>query len=113
MQDMPYNDLHKALLNQKQVVYGGTSAGVVAAKRTGASVILLCPEKQIGGVTTGGLSWTDIGDELQDRIIGGHTLNFVHRVYRVLPPCEYMETAGIIRLSERNCKYRSQNLRSR
>jgi len=67
------------------VVYGGTSAGVmaaVAAKRTGASVVLVCPEKQIGGVTTGGLSWTDIGDELKDRIIGGYTLNFFHRVYR-------------------------------
>ncbi len=67
------------------VVYGGTSAGVmaaVAAKRMGESVILLCPEKQVGGVTTGGLSWTDIGDELKDRIIGGYTLDFFHRVYR-------------------------------
>lgn len=66
------------------VVYGGTSAGVmaaVAAKRAGASVILLCPQNQIGGVTTGGLSWTDIGNEIRVRTIGGLTLNFFHRVY--------------------------------
>ena len=67
------------------VVYGGTSAGVmaaVAASRTGASVILLSPEKQMGGVTSGGLSWTDIGDEIHEKTIGGLTLNFFHRVYR-------------------------------
>jgi len=67
------------------VVYGGTSAGVmaaVAAKRMGASVILLSPEKRIGGITSGGLSWTDIGDQIHHRTIGGYTLNFFHRVYQ-------------------------------
>lgn len=67
------------------VVYGCTSSGVmaaVAARQTGASVILLCPEQQIGGLTSNGLSWTDIGNEIHARTIGGLTLDFFHRVYR-------------------------------
>jgi len=46
------------------VIYGGTSAGIVAAvqaKRMGASVIVLEPSTRIGGLTTGGLGQTDIG----------------------------------------------------
>ncbi|HKJ33160.1 MAG TPA: FAD-dependent oxidoreductase [Balneolales bacterium] len=67
------------------VVYGGTSAGVmaaVAAERMGASVILISPKKRIGGLTSNGLSWTDIGDQIYHRTIGGYTLNFFHRVYQ-------------------------------
>lgn len=64
------------------VIYGGTSAAVmaaVAAKQAGASVILLSPQKHIGGVTSSGLGWTDIGRE---KTIGGLTLDFFHRVYQ-------------------------------
>ena len=47
-------------------VYGGTSAGVVAAysaKMMGKSVLLIEPSKYLGGMTTGGLGSTDIGNK--------------------------------------------------
>lgn len=45
-------------------VYGGNAAGVIAAvtaKRRGRSVVLLHPGRHVGGMTTGGLGWTDSG----------------------------------------------------
>ena len=65
------------------VIYGATSSGVmaaVAAKQSGVSVILLSPEKHIGGLTTSGLGWTDIGNQIHDKTIGGLALNFFKRV---------------------------------
>jgi flavin-dependent dehydrogenase len=47
------------------VVYGGTSAGVIAAVQAvkmGKSVVLVSPDKQLGGLNTSGLGWTDTGD---------------------------------------------------
>ncbi len=65
--------------NQSQydlVIYGGTSAGVAAAiqaKRMGKSVILIEPGSRIGGLTTGGLGQTDIGNKAA---IGGISREF-------------------------------------
>lgn len=47
-------------------VYGGTSAGVMAAvtaKRAGKSVVLIEPSKHLGGLSAGGLGATDIGNK--------------------------------------------------
>lgn len=47
-------------------VYGSTSAGVVAAysaAQCGKSVVLIEPTEHIGGMTTGGLGFTDIGNK--------------------------------------------------
>lgn len=47
-------------------VYGGTSAGVIAAytaKKLHKTVLLISPDKQLGGLTTGGLGYTDIGNK--------------------------------------------------
>ncbi|WP_026874138.1 FAD-dependent oxidoreductase [Jiangella gansuensis] len=47
------------------VVYGATSGGVcaaVAAARAGAAVVLVEPGRHVGGMTTGGLGYTDVGD---------------------------------------------------
>jgi hypothetical protein len=47
-------------------VYGGTAAGVIAAytaKRMGKSVILIEPTSHLGGMTSGGLGHTDIGNK--------------------------------------------------
>ncbi|MBQ2027510.1 MAG: FAD-dependent oxidoreductase, partial [Alistipes sp.] len=47
-------------------IYGGTSAGVVAAysaAQLGMKVALVCPEERLGGLTTGGLGQTDIGNK--------------------------------------------------
>ena len=63
------------------VVYGGTSAGVIAAvqaRRMGKSVALVCPEKHLGGLSSNGLGYTDTGDK---SVIGGLAREFYHRVY--------------------------------
>jgi hypothetical protein len=62
------------------VVYGGTSTGIAAAiqaRRMGKTVIVLEPGEHIGGLTTGGLSWTDIGNKM---VIGGIARDFYRRV---------------------------------
>nr|WP_229321076.1 FAD-dependent oxidoreductase [Larkinella knui] len=54
---------------QQQVdvcVYGGTSGGVMAAytaKKLGKTVLLIEPGKHLGGMTSGGLGLTDIGNK--------------------------------------------------
>ena len=58
------------------VVYAATSAGVcaaVAAARTGARVVLVEPRRHIGGMTSGGLGYTDVGDV---RALGGMAAEF-------------------------------------
>lgn len=64
------------------VIYGGTSAGVTAAIqscRMGKSVILIEPTKFLGGLTTGGLGATDIGNK---KAIGGIAREFYQRVFK-------------------------------
>src|SRR5687767_15350586 len=61
-------------------VYGGTSAGVIAAlqaARDGRSVVIVAPEAHLGGLTTGGLTWTDFGNKGS---IGGLSRDFYRRV---------------------------------
>src|SRR3954469_3634422 len=61
-------------------VYGATASGViaaVAAKKEGKSVLLIEPGRHLGGMTTGGLSWTDFGNKAA---IGGMSLDFYKRV---------------------------------
>jgi hypothetical protein len=61
------------------VVYGGTSAGIVAAiqaQRMGKRVVLIEPSKHLGGLTTGGLGATDIGNK---QVIGGLARDFYRR----------------------------------
>ncbi len=63
------------------VVYGGTSGGVTAtvqAARSGISVVLISPSTHLGGMTTSGLGWTDLGDPA---ILGGLSREFYHRVF--------------------------------
>ncbi|WP_338289558.1 FAD-dependent oxidoreductase [Luteolibacter sp. LG18] len=62
-------------------VYGGTSGAVVAAvqaKKSGKEVILVSPDQHLGGLTSGGLGWTDLGDA---RILGGLSLSFYQKVH--------------------------------
>lgn len=64
------------------VVYGGTSAGLVAglqAKQMGKSVIVIEPTDREGGLTTGGLGQTDIGNKY---VIGGLSRQFYQRIAR-------------------------------
>ncbi|BDI21726.1 FAD-dependent oxidoreductase [Herbiconiux sp. L3-i23] len=64
------------------LVYAATSAGVcaaVAAAETGASVRLLEPGSHVGGMTSGGLGYTDVGDV---RVLGGFATRFRDAVAR-------------------------------
>jgi glycine/D-amino acid oxidase-like deaminating enzyme len=64
------------------VVYGGTSAGVVAAvqaKRMGKTAVIVCPDVHLGGLSSGGLGWTDSGNK---DAIGGISREFYHRVWQ-------------------------------
>ncbi|MBD0279450.1 MAG: FAD-dependent oxidoreductase [Flavisolibacter sp.] len=61
-------------------IYGGTAAGVMAAytaKMMGKSVLLIEPGKHVGGLTTGGLGYTDIGNKYA---ITGLALDFYRRI---------------------------------
>jgi ribulose 1,5-bisphosphate synthetase/thiazole synthase len=62
------------------IVYGGTSAGIgaaIQAARMGKSVIVIEPGRHIGGLTTGGLGYTDSGNKA---VVGGIAREF----YRLL-----------------------------
>lgn len=58
------------------VVYGGSSAGIVAAiqaARMGKSVVVIEPGQHIGGLTSGGLGYTDSGNK---GVVGGIAREF-------------------------------------
>lgn len=63
------------------VIYGGTAAGMVAAiqaSRMGDSAVLLEPGQYLGGMTTGGLGATDLGDK---HSLGGIAREFYRSIY--------------------------------
>ncbi|MBM4025915.1 MAG: FAD-dependent oxidoreductase [Planctomycetes bacterium] len=64
------------------VIYGGTCAAVTAAvqaERMGKSVVIVCPERHLGGMSSGGLGFTDVGDK---SVIGGLSREFYHRLWQ-------------------------------
>src|ERR1051326_9068079 len=67
------------------LVYGGTPGGLsaaLAASRQGASVVVIEPTKWIGGMVTGGLASTDVGNE---KVIGGIAREFYPRAAESKP----------------------------
>ncbi|WP_432803735.1 FAD-dependent oxidoreductase [Chitinophaga horti] len=63
------------------IIYGGTSAAVTAAvqaRKLRKTVIIVSPDKHLGGLTSGGLGFTDTGNK---STIGGLAREFYHRVY--------------------------------
>lgn len=61
-------------------IYGGTASGViaaVAAARTGLTAIVINPAIRVGGLTTGGLSYTDTG---RKEAIGGMAREVYKRI---------------------------------
>ncbi|KUK78041.1 MAG: putative xanthan lyase, partial [Proteiniphilum acetatigenes] len=62
------------------VIYGGTSAGIASAiqtSRMGKSVVIIEPTDRLGGLTTGGLGQTDIGNK---HVIGGISREFYQNI---------------------------------
>jgi hypothetical protein len=87
------------------VVYGGTSAGVSAAiqaKRMGKTAIIVGPDKHLGGLTAGGLGWTDSG---RKEAIGGISREFYQRIKK------HYDKAGawIYQKPEEYSRYRRQD----
>jgi hypothetical protein len=65
-------------------VYGGTPAGVTAAiqaAKLGRKVVLISHNQHVGGMTSGGLTATDVGEE---DTIGGLALEFYQRLGKVV-----------------------------
>ena len=64
------------------VIYGGTSGGIAAALQTarlGKTAVLIEPTQFLGGLTTGGLGATDIGNK---QAIGGIAREFYGRIWQ-------------------------------
>src|SRR4029078_2700939 len=64
------------------VIYGGTAAAVMAAvqgPRMGKSLIVVSPDRHLGGLSSGGLGFTDTGNKA---VIGGLARDFYHRVWK-------------------------------
>ena len=63
------------------VVYGGTAAAVTAAvqaKQMRQTVVIVSPDLHLGGLSSGGLGWTDSG---RKEVVGGLAKSFYQRVY--------------------------------
>lgn len=64
------------------IIYGGTSAAITTAmqlSRMDKSVLMLCPETHIGGMSVSGLGFTDLGNK---SVIGGISKAFYQEVYK-------------------------------
>jgi len=64
------------------IVYGGTSAAIIAAvqaRQSGKSVLVLSPDRHLGGLSGGGLGFSDTGDKTT---IGGLAREFYHRIWK-------------------------------
>ena len=63
-------------------IFGGTSGGIAAAlqvQRLGKTVVIVHPTRHLGGLTTGGLGATDIGNKAA---VGGISREFYRRIAR-------------------------------
>jgi hypothetical protein len=64
------------------IIYGGTSSAVttaVQASRMGKSVIIVSPDKHLGGLSSSGLGFTDTGNKA---VIGGIAREFYQLIYK-------------------------------
>lgn len=63
------------------VIYGGTASAVMAAvqiKKMGKTVIIVSPDIHLGGLSSGGLGFTDTGNK---EVIGGLSKEFYQRLF--------------------------------
>ncbi|CAM4172894.1 FAD-dependent oxidoreductase [Cytophagaceae bacterium 50C-KIRBA] len=64
------------------IVYGGNASAIIAAvqvKKMGHTVIVVSPDKHLGGLTSGGLGFSDTGNK---EVIGGLSREFYQRIYQ-------------------------------
>lgn len=77
---LPVNGKQNQPLTTDICIYGGTSAGVIAAytaAKAGKSVLLVEPGKRLGGMSSGGLGYTDIGNKY---VVKGLALDFYRKI---------------------------------
>jgi hypothetical protein len=63
------------------IIYGGTPAAIIAAvqaKKMGKRVIVVSPDKHLGGLSSSGLGFTDTGNK---EVIGGLAREFYHGIF--------------------------------
>ena len=79
----PHGQLHpRDEITVELCIYGGTAAGVVAALQAateGLSAVIIESSNHLGGMTAGGLGWTDFGNK---DTVGGFAREFYRRVGR-------------------------------
>ena len=78
---IPGSASNKDTYSADVIIYGGTCAAVTAAVqvvREGKTVLVISPDKHLGGLSSGGLGFTDTGNK---SVIGGLARDFYHRVY--------------------------------
>lgn len=83
LKKFPYiiSDAGSNVYNADILIYGGTSSAIIAAvkaKKLGKKVIVVSPDKHLGGLSSGGLGYTDTGNKA---VIGGLSREFYHRIY--------------------------------
>ena len=83
---LPYCQSHQVndpnIIEADVVIYGGTSAAVTTAvqvSKMGKTAIMVSPDIHLGGLSSGGLGFTDTGKK---EAIGGLSREFYHRVWR-------------------------------
>ena len=73
---------HALVRKADVIIYGGTSSAVTAAVQVvkmGKTAIIVSPDKHLGGLSAGGLGFTDTGNK---QVIGGLSREFYHRLYQ-------------------------------
>jgi hypothetical protein len=91
------------------IVYGGTSAGIIAAiqaQRMGKTVAIVEPSNHLGGLTTGGLGATDIGNK---GVIGGLARDFYRRIKQYYDNDSAWVYESRDRYNSRNSRYNSND----
>jgi hypothetical protein len=76
------NESTEKLYYADVIVYGGTSAAVTTAvqvARMGKSVIIVSPDKHLGGMSSSGLGFTDTGNK---EVIGGLAREFYQLIWQ-------------------------------
>ena len=63
----------------------------VQVEKMGKSVVIISPDKHLGGLSSGGLGWTDSGDK---SVIGGLSREFYYRVW------QHYDRAGRVAVAE-------------
>ncbi len=78
----PISSFSNNYVTSDVVIYGSTSAAIISAVeavQSGKSVVIICPEIHLGGLTSSGLGFTDSGNT---NSIGGLSREFYHRVWQ-------------------------------